>query len=171
MDPKGSKETLQPIASSVLMKVLYAARLARFDLLKAVANLAKKVTKWDKGGDRMLHRLMYYLNSSLDMRLKGHIGYYPRNLIIAFYSDANFAGDKETSSRRRVVKSGKNPIMRHLGRTHKVNLAWLSEVIRKCDQVNIANCNTNEQAADLLTKGFTNPQVWERVRSLIGVMP
>eukprot|EP00972_Heterocapsa_arctica_P092703 13670892-Heterocapsa_arctica.AAC.1 len=42
---------LQPIASSVLMKVLYAARLARFDLLKPVASLAKKVTKWDKGCD------------------------------------------------------------------------------------------------------------------------
>eukprot|EP00972_Heterocapsa_arctica_P041686 6145525-Heterocapsa_arctica.AAC.1 len=41
-DPDGHKGTLQPIASSVLMKVLYAARLARFDLLKAVANLAQK---------------------------------------------------------------------------------------------------------------------------------
>ena len=36
---------LQPIASRVLMKVLYGARMARFDLLKAVANLAKNVTK------------------------------------------------------------------------------------------------------------------------------
>eukprot|EP00972_Heterocapsa_arctica_P050709 7454013-Heterocapsa_arctica.AAC.1 len=61
--------------------------------------------------------------------------------------------------------------MRHLGRTHRVNLAWLSQVFRKCDQAHIAYCNTNGQAADLLTKGSTNPQVWERVRSLIGVMP
>eukprot|EP00972_Heterocapsa_arctica_P052867 7782942-Heterocapsa_arctica.AAC.1 len=41
-DPVGTIGTLQPIASSVLMKVLYAARLAMFDLLKAVANLAQK---------------------------------------------------------------------------------------------------------------------------------
>ena len=34
---------LQPIASSVLMKVLHGARMARFDLLKAVANVAKNV--------------------------------------------------------------------------------------------------------------------------------
>jgi hypothetical protein len=61
--------------------------------------------------------------------------------------------------------------MRHLSRTHRVNFAWLSEVFRKCDQVHIAYCNTNEQAADLLTKGFTNPIVWERVRSLIGMVP
>eukprot|EP00972_Heterocapsa_arctica_P088264 13015381-Heterocapsa_arctica.AAC.1 len=57
--------------------------------------------------------------------------------------------------------------MRHLNRTHRVNLAWLSEVFRKCEQVHIAYCNTNEQAADLLTKVFTSPLVWERVRSLI----
>eukprot|EP00972_Heterocapsa_arctica_P006678 976591-Heterocapsa_arctica.AAC.1 len=50
-DPEGFKGTLQPIASSVLMKVLYAASLAIFDLLEAVANLAQKVTKWDKGCD------------------------------------------------------------------------------------------------------------------------
>jgi hypothetical protein len=50
-------------------------------------------------------------------------------------------------------------------------LSWLSEVFRTCDQVHIAYCNTNEQAADLLTKGFTNPVVWERVRSLIGIVP
>eukprot|EP00972_Heterocapsa_arctica_P107755 15869945-Heterocapsa_arctica.AAC.1 len=34
-DPKNECGALQPIASSVMMKVLYAARLARFDLLKA----------------------------------------------------------------------------------------------------------------------------------------
>eukprot|EP00972_Heterocapsa_arctica_P108033 15911046-Heterocapsa_arctica.AAC.1 len=70
-----------------------------------------------------------------------------------------------------VLKSGKNPTMRHLNRTHRVNLAWLSQVFMKCDQVHIAYCNANEQAADLLTKGFTNPQPWERVRSLIGIVP
>eukprot|EP00972_Heterocapsa_arctica_P027956 4111847-Heterocapsa_arctica.AAC.1 len=79
------------------MEVLYASRLARFDLLKAVANLAKKVTQWDKGCDTMLHRLMCYINSSLDLRLRGHIGDTPKDLTIALYSDADFAGDKESS--------------------------------------------------------------------------
>eukprot|EP00972_Heterocapsa_arctica_P031015 4562966-Heterocapsa_arctica.AAC.1 len=70
-----------------------------------------------------------------------------------------------------VLKTGKNPTMRHLSRTHRVNVAWLGEDFRKCDQVHIAYCNTNEQAADLLTKGFTDPIVWERVRSPIGIVP
>ena len=48
---------LQPIASSVLMKVLHGARMARFDLLKAVTNLAKNVTKWNENCDKRLHIL------------------------------------------------------------------------------------------------------------------
>eukprot|EP00972_Heterocapsa_arctica_P091128 13447149-Heterocapsa_arctica.AAC.1 len=82
-DPDSAKGTLQPLASSVLMEVLYAARLAQFDLLKAVANLAKMVTKWDKGCDIMLHKLMCYISSSLDLILKGHIGDKPKDLTIA----------------------------------------------------------------------------------------
>ena len=49
---------LSDIAAKVLMKVLYGARMARFDLLRAVCSLACSVTKWDKDCDRKLHRLM-----------------------------------------------------------------------------------------------------------------
>ena len=49
---------LQPIACKVLMKILYGARLARFDLLRPIAALASKITKWDTVCDRMLHRLV-----------------------------------------------------------------------------------------------------------------
>ena len=45
---------LQPIAARVLMKILYAARMCRFDLLRAVGSLATRVTKWDAGCDRKL---------------------------------------------------------------------------------------------------------------------
>ena len=40
--PKGR---LNAIAAKVIMKVMYAARLARFDLLRAVCNLARFLTK------------------------------------------------------------------------------------------------------------------------------
>ncbi len=42
---------LSDIALKVLMKVLYAARVARPDLLRAVSYLARKVTKWTRGCD------------------------------------------------------------------------------------------------------------------------
>ena len=49
---------LQPIACRVLMKVLYAARMSRFDLLRATCSLATHVTKWTRWCDKALHRLI-----------------------------------------------------------------------------------------------------------------
>ena len=43
---------LQQVACSVLMKVLYGARVARWHLLKAVNRLAARVSKWTSGGDK-----------------------------------------------------------------------------------------------------------------------
>ena len=52
---------LASIACKILMKILYAARMCRYDLLKAVGSLASKVTKWDKVSDAELHRLVSYI--------------------------------------------------------------------------------------------------------------
>ena len=89
---------LQPIASSILMNILYAARMARFDLLKAVSALAKCVTKWSTNCDKRLHRLVCYIHSSLDLYLRGHIGDRRSDLKLSLYSDADFAGDKSDST-------------------------------------------------------------------------
>ena len=37
---------LAPHAASILMKLLYAARIARFDLLRSISILARNATKW-----------------------------------------------------------------------------------------------------------------------------
>ena len=70
--------------------------MARFDLLKAVANLAKTITKCNANCDKRLHRLTCYVKLSLDLRLKGRIGDASDKLFF-FYSDADFVGDKESS--------------------------------------------------------------------------
>jgi hypothetical protein len=49
-----TRGALQPIAAKVLMKILYAARMARFDLLRAVNYLACYITKWTPECDRRL---------------------------------------------------------------------------------------------------------------------
>ena len=59
-EPKGK---LAPIASRVLMKLLFAARMARFDLPRAVQGLASRVTKWSADCDKALRRLMCYVAS------------------------------------------------------------------------------------------------------------
>ena len=45
---------------------------------------------------RSLHRLICYVNS-WDLRRKGHIGDSSDKLALSLYSDADFAGDKESS--------------------------------------------------------------------------
>jgi phospholipid/cholesterol/gamma-HCH transport system substrate-binding protein len=83
---------LQPIASRILMKILYAARMARPDLLKATCFLATKVTKWDDACDKLLYRLVCYINSTLDVHMSGWIGDHPDDLELVLFTDADFAG-------------------------------------------------------------------------------
>ena len=65
-DEAEARGELQPIASRVLMKVLFAARMARFDLLRATQGLASRVTKWSPECDKSLHRLMCYIHTTMD---------------------------------------------------------------------------------------------------------
>ena len=65
---------LQPVASKILMKILFAARMARFDLLRATQSLASRVTKWSVECDVALHRLVAYINCTKHHFLEGFIG-------------------------------------------------------------------------------------------------
>ena len=82
----GSKQAgggrLQPIAARVLMKVLWTARFARFDLLRAVGYLATQVTTWTSRNDRQLHRLIGYMQSTSHLRMMGWIGGLPESTSI-----------------------------------------------------------------------------------------
>ena len=63
-DESEKKGVLAPIAARVLMKILFAARMARYDLLRAVQGLAARVTKWSADCDRALHRLVCYIDKT-----------------------------------------------------------------------------------------------------------
>ena len=87
-------------ASKILMKVLYAARHARNDLLRGINHLATRITKWDEEDDKDLYRLMCYVWSTLDHMQVGWVSQDPSHLSqinIKLYTDADFAGDKSTS--------------------------------------------------------------------------
>ena len=87
---------LQPIASRVLMNILWAARLARFDLLRAVSHLATFVTKWSSECDRKLHRLVGYINATKSHRMIGWVGDELRCIQPHLFADADFAGCTDT---------------------------------------------------------------------------
>ena len=89
---------LQPIASKVLMKVLFAARMARWDLLRATQSLASRVTKWSRDCDTALRRLICYINSSLDTYMQGFIGDKIGDCKLWLFCDADWAGEHDSKS-------------------------------------------------------------------------
>ena len=90
--PKDQEGVLSAIAARVLMKVFYAARLARFDLLRVVANLARYITKWTREMDLRLMKLMQYIKCTLKYRQTGWIGDSEDELNLHLYADANVGG-------------------------------------------------------------------------------
>jgi hypothetical protein len=62
---------LRPIASRILMEILYAARMCRCDLLCAVCGLASCISKWTKQCDRDLHRVICYINATRYRKIIG----------------------------------------------------------------------------------------------------
>ena len=232
---------LQTIASRILMKVLYGARMARPELLKAVGRLACKVTKWTQQCDAELHRVMCYIKSTPNHQLVGWCNDRLEDLEIVLYADADFASDvdkKSTSgvymeivgpdtrfmlaaiSKKQscishstpeaeivaadfalrtegipalivwdkimrneakckfyednetmitVMRTGKNPTMRHIGRTHRVSLGWLSDRFKERWH-ELVWINTDYQAADIFTKSFTDGGKWNQLLKLIHVV-
>ncbi|CAE7488465.1 unnamed protein product [Symbiodinium sp. CCMP2592] len=91
------KGVLGDCAAAVLMKILYGARMGRYNLIRPVQALASLITKWDGLCDTKLHRLVCYINSTLDLNLYGWIGDAPEMLELVLYCDADLAGDRTDS--------------------------------------------------------------------------
>ena len=223
------------------MKILYAARVCRFDLLRAVCALAQRITRWDDTCDKRLHRLISYIHSTVSRQLVGFVGDDLGKVSPHLYADADLAGcpDSQRSttgvfycavgpatrfplsaiSKRqgsisqstpeaelvalnhglrtvaipmadlwdklalgnkltchednevaiRVCKSGRNQTMRHLGRVHGITVAWLNEQY-SAGLFNLVYEPSATMAADIFTKGFTNPESWKAVSWLVSVV-
>ena len=96
-EPKGA---LAPTATRVLMKILFAARMAGYDLLRAVQGLPARVAKWSNDCDKALHRLICYIYSTLDYKLKALAGDKISECRLWCSADADHAGgydDKSTT--------------------------------------------------------------------------
>ena len=89
---------LQPIASKILMKILFAARMARFDLLRATQSLASRVTKWSIECDVGLHRLVSYIHHTKNQYLEGFVGDSFEECQLWLFADADFAGEHDSKS-------------------------------------------------------------------------
>ncbi len=90
----GNPGVLGDSASAILMKILYAARMGRYDLVRPVARLATRVTKWTELCDQKLHRLVCYIKSSLDVHMYAWVGDEMSDVEIVLYCDADLSGDR-----------------------------------------------------------------------------
>jgi hypothetical protein len=83
------------VAQSVLPKLLYAARLARPDLVLPINLLSRQLNKWSVNHDKALRRLVCYVECTHATLMRGFIGSGPISLQL--YCDADFAGCLETA--------------------------------------------------------------------------
>ena len=97
-DPLGEQGSgrLGDIAASVLMQILHAARMVRFDLLKAIQALASRISRWTEWCDKALHRLICFLHSTRKDSLVGFVGDCLKDTNLRLYADADWAGCKAT---------------------------------------------------------------------------
>ena len=79
------------------MKNLWLARLARPDLIRPVCKLATKIQKWSRNDDRRLKRMMEYMNSTINQKLRGFICDSADDLELWLFADADLAGDPDSS--------------------------------------------------------------------------
>ena len=56
-----------------------------------------------------------------------------------------------------ILKTQKIPTLRHLNRTHRVNVSWLCELFENFKEVELIYCKTDAMAVGIFTKAFTNP--------------
>jgi len=78
------------------MRVLYAARMARFDLLRAVNGLSCFVSYLDFDCDKRLCRLAAYIKYFLKHRQVGWVGISLSEVQPHTYADADFSGCPRT---------------------------------------------------------------------------
>ena len=88
---KSEHGQLGKVASRILMKILYGARYARFDLLYATNHLSCRVCEWDDHCDKALHRLICYIDTTYHYRQMGYVGDSVDKIGSRYWSDASFA--------------------------------------------------------------------------------
>ena len=69
----------------------------------------------------------------------------------------------------RVCQTGRNPTMRHLGRTHRVSVTWLHERFAEPGLL-LRYEMTHRQAADIYTKAFNEALKWTAACLLINIV-
>ena len=80
-------------SASILMKILWLARLSRPDIAHGVTRLASGITRWSVNHDKMLYRLVSYMNSTVEYGVWCSVRGDSRNMSLHLFTDADLGGD------------------------------------------------------------------------------
>jgi hypothetical protein len=78
-------------SASILMGLLYGARMARPDLQYSIIFLSRFCSKWTRQADKMLHQLVGYVKSTLNHELVSTVAL-GEQLSLTAFSDADLGG-------------------------------------------------------------------------------
>ena len=100
----------------------------------------------------------------------GSIDYVPPSLPISYGRAFLYALEDNDAVIKMIVK-GRSPNLRHVGRTHRVDLDWLFERINKDPGMFVKWVGTKEQLGDILTKGSFTADAWNTLLRLSLMLP
>ena len=82
--------------------------------------------------------------------------------------DVDFMEDNEAVVK--ICRSGNSQKLMHLPRTHRVDAAFIAECTQDLAVCKMGHTHTDNQAADICTKRFTDPPKWLKLLYLINVV-
>ena len=108
--------------------------------------------------------------SSIESNILSSIDYVQPN-INTIHSKARLLIMEDNDAVIKMCIKGRSPNMRHVARTHRVDLDWLFERIREDPGINIQYINTKQQIADIFTKGQFTTEQWKKLCQLAQLGP
>ena len=156
-----TKGELAAVASRIVLKCPFTARMVRLDVLWTVNQLARCVTKWNAACDKRLHRLISYLHHTSHWVQTCWIGDSPEHCKLALFVDASFAGDLQDS------KSTSGAILCLTGPQTFVPLSWFC---KKQTAVSHSSSEAEVVALDagVRMEGLPALTLWDAVISVLG---
>ena len=97
--------------------------------------------------------------------LFGSIDYVHPSLPICYGRGMLYCLEDNDAVIKTIVK-GRSPNLRHVGRTHRVDLDWLFERTMKDPGIFVKYVGTKEQLADILTRGSFTADAWNTLLNL-----
>ena len=97
-----------------------------------------------------------------------HIDCVPSNVQFSHQEALLYVFEDNEAVIKMIIK-GRSPTMRHVARTHRVALDWLFDRINLDPKIQIKHINTNNQLADIVTKGNFTRDEWNHRLSLFNI--